>query len=101
MWLALRLALSWSVWLPALSAASVCGLVQVVQLPPSMRHAKVEPVSLELKVKVGVVLLDGSVGLVSIVELGGVLSRSEERRVGEGWGFRGAAGHWKKKEWVS
>ena len=31
------------VWLPAPSAASVCGLVQVVQLPPSMRHSKVEP----------------------------------------------------------
>ena len=61
-------------WLPALSAVRVWGLVQVVQLAPSMRHSKVEPVSLELKVKVGVVLLDGSLGLVLIVELGGVLS---------------------------
>ena len=44
--------LAWSVartskvWLPAASAgASVSGLVQVVQEPPSMRHSKVEPVS--------------------------------------------------------
>ena len=30
-----------NVWLPALSVATVWGLVQVVQLPPSMRHSKV------------------------------------------------------------
>ena len=30
------------VWLPAPSAASVCGLVQEVQLPPSRRHSKVD-----------------------------------------------------------
>ena len=62
------------VWLPAPSAASVCGLVQVVQLPPSMRHSKVEPVSEELKAKLGVVLLDGSAGLEVIVLFGAVRS---------------------------
>jgi hypothetical protein len=37
------------VWLPALSAGEiVSGLVQVVQLPPSIRHSKVESVSEEL-----------------------------------------------------
>ena len=49
----------------------VSGLVQVVQLPPSMRHSKVEPLSEELKVKLGVVLLDGSAGLESIVRVRG------------------------------
>ena len=63
------------VWLPAVSAGEIdSGLVQDVQPPPSMRHSKVEPVSLELKVKLGVVLLDGSAGLESIVVFGAVRS---------------------------
>ena len=53
---------------------AVSGLEQVVQLPPSMRHSKVEPGSVELKVKVGVVLFDGSAGAESIVVLGAVRS---------------------------
>ena len=44
----------------------VWGLVQDVQLPPSMRHSKVEPASLELKVKVGVVSFVGSAGSESM-----------------------------------
>ena len=71
---------AWSVartsklWLPAPSAARVCGLVQELQLPPSTRHSNVEPVSEELKLKFGVVLLDGSAGLESMVVFGAVLS---------------------------
>src|SRR5947207_4814638 len=39
------------VWLPSLSAGErVSGEVQAVQLPLSIRHSKVEPLSLELKV---------------------------------------------------
>ena len=71
---ALSVARTWKVWLPAASAARVCGLVQEVQLPPSMRHSKVEPVSFELNVKLGVVLLDGSAGLELIVVFGAVRS---------------------------
>ena len=52
----------------------VSGLVQGVQLPPSMRHSKVEPPSEELKAKVGVVFPDGLEGLESMVVLGGVRS---------------------------
>ena len=40
----------------------VCGLVQLVQEPPSIRHSKVEPPSVEVKEKLGMVLLDGSFG---------------------------------------
>jgi hypothetical protein len=63
------------VWLPSASAGeSVSGLEQVFQLPLSMRHSKVEPVSLELKVNVGVALPDGSAGWESIVVFGAVRS---------------------------
>jgi hypothetical protein len=63
------------VWLPCASAGEiVSGLVHEVQLPLSMRHSKLEPVSEELKVKLGVVLLDGSAGLESMVVLGAVRS---------------------------
>ena len=62
-------------WLPALSAGEiVSGLEQDVQLPLSMRHSKLEPISLELKLKLGVVLPDGSDGCESIVVLGAVRS---------------------------
>jgi hypothetical protein len=62
------------VWLPAPSAASVSGLEHDVQLPPSMRHSKLEPGSEELKEKVGVVSLVGSAGVEPIVVAGGVVS---------------------------
>src|SRR5262249_60401077 len=63
-----------SVWLPSPSADVVSGLVQELQLPPSTRHWKLEPVSDELKSKVGVASFDGSAGPESIVVCGGVLS---------------------------
>ena len=63
------------VWLPSPRAGEMpCGLEQEVQLPPSMRHSKVEPVSDELKLKLGVVLFEGSAGLESIVVFGAVRS---------------------------
>jgi hypothetical protein len=72
---ALSVARTWKVWLPAVSAGeSVSGLEQEVQPPPSTWHSKLEPVSLELKLKLGVVLLDGSAGLESIVVFGAVRS---------------------------
>jgi hypothetical protein len=48
--------------------------VQVPQLPPSTRHSKVEPGSEALKVKVGVVTLEGLAGPLSIVVFGAVRS---------------------------
>ena len=63
------------VWLPATSAGdTVSGLAHGVQLPPSTRHSKVEPLSLELKEKLGVVSSEGSAGLASIVVFGAVRS---------------------------
>ena len=62
-------------WLPAPSAGEmVSGLVHGVQLPPSRRHSKVEPLSEELKVKLGVVSLEGSFGLEPIVVFGAARS---------------------------
>ena len=72
---AVSVARTWNVWLPAVSAGEIdSGLVHDVQLPPSIRHSKLEPVSLELKLKLGVVLLDGSEGLESIVVFGALRS---------------------------
>jgi len=62
------------VWLPAPSALVVWGLVQAFQLPPSTRHSNVEPASLELNWKLGVVLFDGLAGPLSIVVFGAVRS---------------------------
>ena len=63
------------VWLPPLNAGeTVCGLMQLIQEPPSMRHSNVEPASVELNVKIGVVLLEGSDGLESIAVFGAVRS---------------------------
>ena len=63
------------VWLPAPRAGEiVSGLEQEVQPPPSIRHSNVEPLSEELKLKLGVVLLEGSPGCVSIVVSGAVRS---------------------------
>jgi hypothetical protein len=64
-----------NVWLPSASAGEiVCGLVQEAQALPSMRHSKLEPLSLELNANVGVVFADGLEGLESIVVLGAVRS---------------------------
>jgi hypothetical protein len=52
----------------------VSGDVHALHPPPSSRHSKVEPGSLELKVNVGVASLDGLPGLVSIVVFGGPTS---------------------------
>ena len=72
---AVSVARTWKVWLPAVSAGEIdSGLVQDVQLPPSTRHSKLEPLSEELNVKLGVVLFDGSDGLESMVVLGAVRS---------------------------
>jgi hypothetical protein len=62
------------VWLPSVSADNVCGLVQDDQPPPSTRHWKLEPDSVELKVNVGVALFDGLDGLESRLVSGAVLS---------------------------
>ena len=72
---AVSVARTWKVWLPWVSAgAIVSGLVQVAQLAPSTWHSKLEPLSFELKLKLGVVLPEGSDGLESIVVFGGVRS---------------------------
>ena len=81
------------VWLPAVSAGEiVSGLVQAVQLPPSTRHSKVEPPSEELNVKLGVVLLDGSAGLESMVVFGAVRSTVQVWLAGRGVGVAGRVG---------
>src|SRR5207249_6335171 len=69
-------------WLPSASAAVVCGLVQELQLPPSMRHSKVEPGSLALKLKLGVVSLEGLAGPLSTAVLGAVKSIAQVRLAG-------------------
>ena len=63
------------VWLPSLSAGErVSGLVQAVQEPPSILHSKLEPVSVELKEKLGLASLEGSGGDAVIEVLGAVVS---------------------------
>ena len=59
------------------------GDVQAVQLPPSVRHSKVEPPSEELNVKVGLVLPEGLAGLESMVVFGAVRSTVQVRVAGE------------------
>src|SRR5207253_9808306 len=72
------------VWLPSLSAGeSVSGEAQAVQLPLSMRHSKVEPLSDELNVNVGVVLPEGLEGFESIVVFGAVRSTVQVWVAGE------------------
>src|SRR5437764_15426952 len=71
------------VWLPATSAGdTVSGLAHGVQLPPSTRHSKVEPLSVELKEKLGVVSSEGSAGLETIVVVGAVGSSVPVWRAG-------------------
>jgi len=52
----------------------VLRLEQVVQPPPSIRHSNVDPGSVELKEKLGVVSLEGSAGVELIVVFGAVRS---------------------------
>ena len=76
------------VWLPSASAGeSVSGLEQGVQEPPSIRHSKLEPVSVELKEKLGVVLFEGSLGCAVIDVSGAVLSTRRFATVAEGAEF--------------
>ena len=56
----------------------VSGLEHALQLPPSIRHANVEPGSLELNEKAGVAWPDGLPGLESIVVSGGPVSTIHE-----------------------
>ena len=72
---AASVARTWKVWLPAVSAGEIdSGLVQDVQLPLSIWHSKLEPVSEELKLKLGVVSFDGSAGLESMLVFGALTS---------------------------
>src|SRR6266540_1902118 len=64
---------------------TLCGLVHGANEPPSIRHSKVEPVSDELNVNVGVAALDGSAGLATMVVFGAVRSTSTFRIALEGW----------------
>jgi hypothetical protein len=74
-----------NVWELSVSPATPFGLAQGVQLPPSMRHSKVDPLSEELKVKLGVVAFDGSAGSAVIVVSGAVRSTSTLRMSLEAW----------------
>jgi len=66
------------VWLASPSAGErVYGLLQPVQEPPSIRHSKVEPGSVDVKEKLGVVLLDGSFGCAVIDVCGVVRSTAQ------------------------
>ncbi len=71
-----------NVWLPSAGAAVVCGLVHGAQRPPSTRHSKVDPPSLEWKVKVGVASLSSAGGAESIVVSGAVRSTTHVREAG-------------------
>src|SRR5919204_22413 len=71
------------VWLASPSAGERgYGLEQLVQEPPSIRHSNVEPVSLELKEKLGVVLFDGSLGCPVIDVLGAAVSTVQVKLAG-------------------
>ena len=63
------------VWLPSLSAGeSVSGLVQALQEPLSIRYSTLETVSVAMKEKLGLALLEGSGGDAVIEVLGAVVS---------------------------
>ena len=72
------------VWAPSVSAAVVCGEVQAANASLSMRHLKVEPVSVESKEKVGVLSLVVPVGPPVIVVFGGAVSTVKSREAGVG-----------------
>src|SRR4051812_17607107 len=62
------------VWLPSVSAELVWGLVQALQLPPSILHSNVAPPSGELKANVGVASLSSAGGSESRLVSGAVRS---------------------------
>src|SRR3954454_22387110 len=62
------------VWLPSASAEVLWGLVQALQLPPSIRHSNVAPASGELKANVGVAALSSAGGSESRLVSGAVRS---------------------------
>ena len=64
------------VWEPSASEAVVFGEVHDDQTPPSTRHSKVEPASLEENAYVGVESLVKPDGPLSIVVTGGTVSAS-------------------------
>src|SRR6266516_7619675 len=74
-----------NVWALSVSPLSEWGLVQGAQAPPSIRHSKLEPGSDDPNVKAGVVALDGSAGLPTIVVCGAVRSTSTLRIALDGW----------------
>ena len=72
---AVSVARTWKVWLPSPSAGErACGLVQDDHEPASTRHSNVEPASVDVNEKLGVVLLDGSLGCAVIDVFGAVVS---------------------------
>ena len=71
---AASVALTWKVCEPAARPLYVCGLVQAAKAAPSSEHWKLEPVSVELKLKLGPVELDGLDGVDVIVVSGAVSS---------------------------
>src|SRR5689334_11817311 len=73
------------VWVLSVRPATLCGLVHGDQAPPSIRHSNVEPLSDELKLKLGVAALDGSAGLLVIVVWGAVRSTSTLRMALDAW----------------
>ena len=56
------MARTWKVWVPSVRVAVVKGEVQAAKAAASTRHSKVEPASVEVKVKSGVASLVGAVG---------------------------------------
>src|SRR4249919_1105259 len=72
-------------WALSVRPATLCGLVQGANDPPSIRHSKVEPASVESNVKDDTATFDGSDGFVRIVVLGAVRSTSTLRMAVAGW----------------
>jgi hypothetical protein len=62
------------VWVPSGRAVYCCGLVQAVKAASSRAHSKLEPASLELKLKLALVLLLSSGGPESMLVSGAVVS---------------------------
>ena len=76
---------------PSGSAPVVSGDAHGLQAPPSKRHWKVEPDSVELKTKVGVASLSGSAGAESIVVSGLTLSTRRSSTTAEAVAFPAAS----------
>jgi nucleoside phosphorylase len=71
-----------NVWRPSSSASVVCGEVHAAKLAVSVRHSKVEPVSVEENANVGVELLISRCGPDVIVVVGAAVSTVKVRRSG-------------------